>query len=563
MTKEENKPTEPKANYWTFCPEDEDGKRRFKPQLVADWLKANYHFKTDKATDMLFYGDDETGIWQKRGEVFLKQILARILGLENRKAHYNNILHDLKSITYEDIVFSKKIACENGFLDPVTMDFTKPTLDEMVYYHIPVIYNLNVDPSKLMHWLEFLKQVASADDIPFLQEWSGYLLLTEYMFHYALWIHGKGRNGKGVYDRTMKGILGEGNVVGVGLEELDGSHRFALANYYGKLYAVSSEPVTNKIFRTELFQKLTGGDLIEAELKGVNDRLKFVNCAKLTIIGNKFPKIHNPTIAFTDRMRFVEFAKYFSEKERTPNLERVWLNDPEQKSAILNWMLAGLQRLLSQCHFTQSKSQKETEILFERTSDTVGSFQKEMGMYSKEFVITRTKAYEAYADYCEAIGVIPESKPDFTQQMQRLAPKVKDGYTREDGKKVRAWIGIVFKILDGLNLNGLPQTPQTQQALQTPQDSRKSVHLDHLDQHFTPMSFGEKNEKVVQVKEDELNEPNELNSVECSEKRYCFDDCKCFRTEKCTAPNPLERSKDAELPLNCPRHKWILDYNEE
>ena len=188
---EENEPIGSKANYWTFCPEDENGKRSFKPQLAADWLKANYQFKTDKATEKMFYGDAKTGKWNRKGEINLQQILTKLLGQGNRKVHYNNILHDLKGLTYEDIVFSKKIAVENGILDPETGEFTKPTLNEMVYYQIPAKYNPNVNPLKLDSWLEFLKQVASADDIPFLQEWAGYLLLADYRFHCALWIHGE------------------------------------------------------------------------------------------------------------------------------------------------------------------------------------------------------------------------------------------------------------------------------------------------------------------------------------------------------------------------------------
>ena len=507
-------------------------------------VKANYHFKTDKVTDMLFYGDAETGIWQKRGEVYLKGVLARIYGIENRKSHYVNILHGLKSITYEDIIFSNKIACENGFLDPVTMKFTKPSLDEMVYYHIPVIYNPNVDSSKLLNWQKFLSQVASPDDVIFLQEWAGYLLLPDYRFHYALWIHGIGRNGKGVYDRTMKDMLGKDNVAGVGLEELDGTHRFALANYYGKLYAVSSEPVTNQIFRTELFQKLTGGDLIEAELKGVNDRLKFVNCAKLTIIGNKFPKIYDPTVAFTDRMRFVEFAKYISEKDRIPNLEGLWLNDPDQKSAILNWMLEGLQRLLSRGCFTQSRTQKETEILFQRTSDTIRAFQNEMGIYDKNLVTTRQDAYLAYQEYCEAIGVTPKNKNYFTQQMQKLGPKVKDSWARRNGKNKRAWVGFKVKSFEGLNLNVLPQ-------------------LQQLPQQNTPEIFGEGNAKILQVKEGVANVAGVANREVEAEKHYCFEECENFRTARCTAPDFTYRSKDAELPLNCPSYRWFLDHDED
>ena len=154
---------------------------------------------------------------------------------------------------------------------------------------------------KLEKWLTFLNQVANPEDIPLLQEWFGYCFLPDYRFHKALWIHGEGRNGKGVFDRTIKGLVGLKNVSTVGLEQLDGTQRFILKDLYGKLYNSSSEPLSNKVFQTELFQKITGADVINAEFKNRNEPVEFVNCSKVTIIGNKFPRIRSPTQAFKDR----------------------------------------------------------------------------------------------------------------------------------------------------------------------------------------------------------------------------------------------------------------------
>jgi putative DNA primase/helicase len=347
------------------------------------------------------------------------------------------------------------LAVENGLLDVETRELLKASIEEMVYFQIPVIYNKDVDSHKLDNWMEFLKQVANPEDIALLQEWFGFCLLPDYRFHKVLWIHGDGRNGKGVFDRTIQGIIGKRNVAAVGLEELDGDHRFALCQLYGKLYNTCSEPTTNKIFRTEIFQKLTGQDPIRAELKGCNDRLEFVNCAKLTIIGNKFPKISNPTTAFKDRMIFVKFPNFFSDKDRIANLENVWLNDPEQKSIILNWALEGLHRLIAQNSFTQTKTQKETEIEFNRVSNPPGAFIMEMGILCKTLVTTRSANLSAYQEYCEDIGVLADAKM-LTQAMNRLSPKVKEGWIYKP-KKERAWLGFGLKNVEQQNIEQMEQ----------------------------------------------------------------------------------------------------------
>lgn len=447
-----------------FCIENDKGNLEFKPAIVAQWLKENEHFKTNRENSILYYYNKACGKWDVNGEVRLQEILSELLGEENRSCHYTNIRHALKGLTYEDITFSQKIACTNGLLNVETGELTPFTPEEMTFYSIPHAYNPDIDKTKLVNWLDFLKQVANPEDIPMLQEWMGYALLPSYPYHHALWIHGEGRNGKGVFDRTIKGILGVSNVSTVGLERLDGTQRFVLKDLYGKLYNSSSEPVSNKIFQTEIFQKVTGGDLISAEFKGANQEVNFVNSAKMTIIGNKFPKIINPTVAFKDRMLFVTFPNYFDEKTRVADLEKEWLSDPEQCSAILNWMLEGLKRLRAQGYFTRSKNQLETEILFQRVTDTVGAFQKEWGLLDKNMVTTRAEALEAYYQYCELLGVKPVDKSDFTNEMQRLSPKVKDGWVYKPIKE-RAWLGF------GLQPSKTEQTKPIEQIAQIEQHS--------------------------------------------------------------------------------------------
>lgn len=286
----------------------------FKVELVAQWIKENEKFKTDISTGILYFYNGKT--WIVNAEPYLEHLVNLILGQNERKSHYTNIVFLLKSKTYEQIEFSKKIACENGLLDLYMLELTPFNDKEMSFHSFPVTYNKDVDKVKLVNWLEFLKQVADPDDIPLLQEWFGYCLLPDFPKHKSLWVHGPdGRNGKGVFDRTIKGMVGENNYSTVGLERLDGIQRFVLKDLYGKLYNSSSEPLSNKIFQTEIFQKITGGDAIDGEFKGVNNLKRFTVYAKMTIYGNKFPRVKDPTPAFKKRMLFIEFPNTFSDSD--------------------------------------------------------------------------------------------------------------------------------------------------------------------------------------------------------------------------------------------------------
>ena len=433
-------------NYAQFCndPEKQTG---FKPARIAQWLAKNEHFRTDQKNGILYYGDEETGVWTQDGETKLAKILAVILDEENRSIHYTNILHALKGLTYCDVEFSQKIAVENGLLDLENLELTPSTLDEMTQHKIDATYNPEAD---CPNFKEFLKQVVAEEDIPTLQEWSGYLLLPDYRFHKLLWIHGEGRNGKGVWQRTMEAILGEANVSSVGLEELDGNHRFAVRQLYGKLFNPCSEPTTNRVLQTALLKKATGQDTISAECKGKDKRINFRNTAKITVIANKFPKVRDSTTAFRERRLFIKFPNEFVGKDCIINIERNWLEDPLERTGILNWMLEGLQRLLSQGYFTESKSQEETEVAFERASDSISAFIKEMAIFGKNYVTLRSAAYSLYKDYCDVFGLEQENEKKFTQSMKETK-----GVTQGRIKNERAWKGVTFKEIsdDGKIIN--------------------------------------------------------------------------------------------------------------
>lgn len=48
-------------SYAAFC-DDEETKTGFKPARVAQWLADNEHFKADKQSGILYYGDQETSV---------------------------------------------------------------------------------------------------------------------------------------------------------------------------------------------------------------------------------------------------------------------------------------------------------------------------------------------------------------------------------------------------------------------------------------------------------------------------------------------------------------------
>jgi putative DNA primase/helicase len=433
------------ASYDGFRAVDNEGNlRAFKPALCAQWLKENENFKTDYKSGILYYYDGKS--WIANGEPYLEKILTKILGVEYRKSHYDNVLHVLKGLTYQQVVFSSKIATPTGLLDIETQTLTENTPEEMPLFAIPTEYVPNSPYPQWQAWLDDV--MPNKDDQAMLQEWSGFILLPNYRFHKLLWNYGSGRNGKGVWERSIQATIGRQNCSEIGLEEFNGSHRFAMYQLYGKLFNTCSEPLCDQVLRTELLKKATGQDIISAERKGTDKRVDFPNIAKITVSANKFPKVLDNTVAFKQRRLFLNWTKEYldSDGSQIQDIEKKWLQgEHDERKGILCWMLAGLNRLLSQGHFTESKSQKEIEILFLRASDTISAFKTEMLVFNRNLEVTRSEAYDAYKEYCDVFGLTAENEKRFTQTLKET-PKVSIT-TVSKPKRERAWKGIGLKKL--------------------------------------------------------------------------------------------------------------------
>jgi len=496
--------------YGSFTDEEEE---KIEPQRVANDIAANYLFITDRLTQTVYRYNDKKYTWTDDGEIYLQEILVEILANHNGESKYKNILHCLKSVTYEEIENSKQLAaCENGLLDVRRNILTDFTPNEFVTSKLTVSYKPD---AKYPIWEKFIDQVCP-EDKDALQELAGYCLLRDYPIHIIFWLLGIGRNGKGVFTRTLEGMLGQENCSSIPLDQLDGKHRFALARLRRSLLNISSEPRTDKILQTELLKSVTGQDTIGGEHKGKQEEVRFRSSAKMVVVGNRYPKVTDNTVAFWGRLVLIDFPNQFVGKDQIQNLEKKWLDDPEEKSGILNWMLEGLHRLLSNRGFTTSKTQTEQIIQFKRASDSIGAFQTEIGLIERHLVTTRAEAFGTYKQYCELIGVAAENDKVFTQRMKQLS-NVKDTSKTIDGKKSRVWLGF-----------GLKELPKEEDLEDKQQKLPGTDGTDGTGAN-TPYTF-QNNKKVGGVSEGVPGVPSVPETT--------AKDCVNFHLASCEHPNP-------------------------
>jgi P4 family phage/plasmid primase-like protien len=351
---------------------------------------------------------------------------------------------------------------KNGLLHLETLEL-KPFTPEVIF-----TYKLNDDyapEAQCPVFLQWLHEVQTPDNIQTLQEYAGYNLLPEMPFHKSTWFLGEGRNGKTTYLTTIESILGAHNTTHINIQELNGENRFIEYQFYGKLVNISSEPSTKQELQTPLFKKLTGNDTISAELKNMQKRVTFKSYTKWYILGNKYPKVSDNTTAFKQRLLIIKWEKQFLEGQgQIQDIEKRWLNNPTERSGIINWMIQGLKRLQQNAKFSVTQTQEQTMIEFERASDSITAWLHERVNYNLNKHVTRDNAYDDYTTYCEYYGLYNVDKNKFIARL-RNTPKIRDVDTKTLGKHIRVWKGIELK----------PSLEQTTTAVSEEEEADKQV----------------------------------------------------------------------------------------
>lgn len=411
---------------------------------VLALLEENYIFATSEDIEILYLYRDGVYIL---ADTIIKGDVEKILGDDTDSSFCNEVINHFKRRSYTPRTtfnnFGGEIPVLNGLLNLETMQIRDFDPKKIFTFKVNTKFDQSKDCPKFKN--AFKQILPKNDEQALLQEYCGYVLWPEFPHHKFMIFIGTGRNGKGVIIRTLEGIIGKDNISNIRLEHLDGSHRFMVANLFGKLMNVCSEPSTRRPFKTELLKQITGQDTLDGEIKNKQNLLKFPSFAKFFVQANKLPVVDDTTLSFWDRINIIEFTNTFTDEKgnKVVNIERTWLDDEDERSGILNWMIEGLKRLKENGQFTQTKSMAQQILKFKQVSDPIGAFlaDPEECMYGSVLWVTREELYNAYKDYAESQGATIESTGVFVERIKKL-PSVAPRKKRVKGASERIWKGI-------------------------------------------------------------------------------------------------------------------------
>lgn len=438
-----------KRQIYKFQRMEERAKFREKRQMDFVEIAGNILLEKDFITlrdtqEILHY---ENGIYRKGGEIIVNELAKRISDEEISQHKTKEVLFQIQTETYTDRdklnANINYIPVLNGIYDLESKTLLNHSPKHFLTFQLPVYYDPTADCPKIR---KFLEEVVYPNDIPLLQEVSGYCLYRKYLIQKAILLHGSGSNGKSIYLEVLKTMLGQENCCSIGLQDLE-TNRFAKAGLYAKHANLYADLSDEALRTTGTFKIATGGDQITAERK-FGQPFNFQNYAKFILSMNKIPESKDKTDAFFRRNTIISFPYTFTEngENGTKLMDTDLINKlttQEELSGFFNWALKGLERLLAKGKFSYSLSTEKIRDKYIRLSDSLGAFVMDSIKLSVHRAVTKDDFYLAYVDYCNKNGVSPKSKKAVGMDLP--------GYLRVESQKLptdkgRAlcWVGIAF-----------------------------------------------------------------------------------------------------------------------
>lgn len=232
------------------------------------------------------------------------------------------------------------LSVDNGTVDLRDGSIQPHDRDDRITLMIPIEYHPNVLAPR---WDRFLSEVfPNQPDTPaFLQRLFGYALTGLNQEHIFPVLNGRGRNGKSVMLDVVSHVFGPfGTKVLRGAFDADAgsTKETELASLRGKRLALLSETNDSLVMDEALVKEATGDGTIKARhLYGRS--FEFPRTFQLVMVTNHRPDFRSQGEALWDRVRLIEFERYFSAEEREKGLDQYLIT--HEAEGILAWLVRG------------------------------------------------------------------------------------------------------------------------------------------------------------------------------------------------------------------------------
>jgi len=174
-----------------------------------------------------------------------------------------------------------------------------------------------------------------------LQQWAGISATGYTRDQRILFLYGSGGNGKGVFLRTLAGLLGEHAVDAprdMLMLEKYSRHTTHLVDALRARMAIATEVDEDATWDTALIKSITGGDAMSVN-RMHHDPFRLLARCSITISGNKKPALKGIDEAVRRRFLVATFVLRLTPDTVRTDLEQVFIR--EEGPAIMRWIIDG------------------------------------------------------------------------------------------------------------------------------------------------------------------------------------------------------------------------------
>jgi putative DNA primase/helicase len=356
------------------------------------------------------------------------------------------------------------VALKNGLLElPESGERRLLPHSPLFFSQTAVPFPYDPDAPSPERWLRFLGELwpsAKAEvqgakaEIQALGEWFGYVISGRLDQHKILLVVGPTRGGKGVIGRILTALIGKDNVAGPTLNSLSGD--FGLAPLIGKSLAIISDARFGGRDGSVVVERLlsiSGEDTLTVNRKYRDQWTGKLQC-RLHIISNELPRLNDASAALIGRLVLLPLTvSWLGREDKT--LEGKLR---AELSGILNWSLAGLQRLVANGNaFTAVPSADQAIEQLRDLASPVAAFVREECVVGRNYEVKATVLYEAYKAWADVNGQPKKSKTVFGRDLAAALPMIGRAQQRRDEYDPY----IRYRVYLGIDLaSGRPQGPE-------------------------------------------------------------------------------------------------------
>ena len=351
------------------------------------------------------------------------------------------------------------INCLNGTYDLKQMNFREHDWSDFLTMQTNFEYTNNKSQDLTYErWERFVMEVTSQEVMKglyaadkkksdYLQRALGYSMLGSSKEECMFILHGKTtRNGKSTLLGAIEYLLGDYSTVSPVAIICNGDRAKnaeaaspTIAQLKGKRFVTMSESNQYGRLDEETIKQLTGGEQISAR-NLYESQMTFTPQFTMWLSCNDLPSVQDKSLFASDRVRVIEFNRFFGGKDKDENLKDEF-KTPEAMKGIFYWLLEGY-RKYKEVGLAMPEEMQKVVRKYERDNDLILQFLEERCEKVAEGFTRAKNLYDAYKNWAKGNGYYVVSAKKFNAGIL-THPEWQDGKSEQKGYAI--YYGISLK----------------------------------------------------------------------------------------------------------------------